>query len=169
MDALDAIVTRKSIRKYKKDPVDEKTIKTLLTAAMSAPSAGNQQCWRFVVVTDRPTLEALATVHPYANPLKEAPLAVLVCGELETELHSGFWEQDCAAATQNLLVAATALGLGSVWLGCHPRAERVKGIQKLLGIPKTVVPLSLVALGRSNEVKAREDRYDEKKIHYNRW
>jgi nitroreductase len=169
MDAMDAILTRRSIRRFKTDPVDEKTIKALLTAAMSAPSAGNQQCWRFVVITERPTLDALTTIHPYANPLKEAPLAILVCGDMDTELRSGFWEQDCAAATENLLVAATAMGLGSVWLGCHPRADRVKGIQKLLGIPKTIIPLSLIGVGRSNEVKAREDRFDEKKVHYNRW
>jgi nitroreductase len=149
--------------------VDEKSIRTLLTAAMSAPSAGNQQCWRFVVITDRPTLDALTTVHPYANALKEAPLAVLVCADLDNETRSGFWPQDCAAATENLLVAANALGLGTVWLGCHPREDRVRGIQKLLGIPERVVPLSLVAVGRPNEAKATEDRYDEKKVHYNRW
>jgi nitroreductase len=169
MDALDAILARRSIRKFKKDPVDEGTITKLLSAAMCAPSAGNQQCWRFVVVTDRPILDALVAVHPYASPLREAPLAILVCGDQDTELQSGFWEQDCAAATENLLLAATALELGTVWLGCHPRADRVKGIQKVLGIPKTIIPLSLVAVGRSNEVKAKEDRYDEKKVHYNRW
>ncbi|MBN2224610.1 MAG: nitroreductase family protein [Deltaproteobacteria bacterium] len=169
MDALEAILTRRSIRKYKNDPVDEVTIRMLLAAAMSAPSARNQQCWRFVVVTDRPTLEALATVHPYAKTLKEEPLAVLVCGDLDAEQTPDFWVQDCAAATQNLLVAANALGLGTVWLGCHPRADRVRGIQELLGIPKTVVPLSLVAVGRSDEVKGTEDRYDEKKVHYDRW
>jgi nitroreductase len=169
MDAVGAILTRRSIRKFKKDPVDGMSIKTLLAAAMSAPSARNQQPWRFVVITDREILDGLTTVHPYANPLKEAPLAVLICGDTEGLPSEGFWEQDCAAATQNLLIAANALGLGAVWLGCHPRADRVRGIQKLLGIARTVVPLSLIAVGRSNEVKAEEDRYDEKKIHYNRW
>jgi nitroreductase len=169
MDALDAILTRRSIRKYKKDPVDEQAITTLLAAAMSAPSANNQQPWRFVVITDRKTLDALTTVHPYADALKQAPLAVLICGDTERLPSEGFWEQDCAAATENLLVAATALGLGTVWLGCHPRVDRVTGIQRLLGIPKTVVPLSLVAVGVANEKKPKADRYDQRKIHNNRW
>ncbi len=169
MDALDAILTRRSVRKFKKDPVDDKQIKTLLTAAMSAPSAGDQRCWRFVVVTDRETLDGLREYHPYADPVLQAPLAIVVCGDTDMELHADFWEQDCAAATENILIAANALGLGAVWLGCHPRADRVKGIQRHLGIPKRVIPLSLIAIGYSNEVKVREDRYDGKKIHRDRW
>ena len=169
MDALEAILTRRSIRKFKKDPVDEATIRKLLEAAMSAPSARNQQPWRFVVITDRETLIDLTTVHAYAKAVKEAPLAILVCGDLGAEQSAGFWVQDCAAATENILIAANALGLGTVWQGCHPREERVEGIQKLLGIPKTVVPLALVAVGHPDEEKPREDRYDETNIHYDRW
>jgi nitroreductase len=169
MDALDAILTRRSIRKFKKDPVDEGTIKQLLSAAMSAPSARNQQAWCFIVVTDRKVLNDLVTVHPYAKAVKEAPLAILVCGDLGAEQSPGFWVQDCAAATENILIAANALGLGTVWQGCYPREERVRGIQKLLGIPESVVPLSLIAVGRPDEKKAREDRYDEAKVHRDRW
>ncbi len=169
MDTLDAIMTRRSIRKYKSDPVDEKTVRTLLAAAMSAPSAQNQQCWRFVVVDDRKTLDELAVVHPYAKALKEAPLAIVVCGDLEAQKTPDFWVQDCAAATENILVAATSLGLGTVWLGCHPRADRVRGIQELLRIPEAIVPLSLIAVGRPDEKRGREDRFDEAKVHRNRW
>jgi nitroreductase len=169
MDSLDAIMTRRSIRKYKSDPVDEKTVRTLLSAAMSAPSAQNQQCWRFVVVDERKTLNELAVVHPYAKALKEAPLAIVVCGDLDAQKTPDFWVQDCAAATENILVAAAGLGLGTVWLGCHPRADRVRGIQEVLGIPETVVPLSLIAVGRPNETKAREDRFDAAKVHRNGW
>jgi nitroreductase len=169
MDALEAIFTRRSIRKFKEDPVDAGTVKKLLSAAMSAPSAQNQQPWRFVVVTDRALLADLTTVHPYAKALAEAPLAILVCGDLGAERSAGFWVQDCAAATENLLIAAAALGLGAVWQGCYPREDRVRGIQKLLGIPESVVPLSLVAVGYPNETRPREDRYDEAKVHRNRW
>jgi nitroreductase len=169
MDALEAILTRRSIRKYRKDPVDEESIRVLLTAAMSAPSARNQQPWRFVVIREREMLVALTNVHPYAGPLKEAACAVLICGDTKALPSEGFWEQDCAAATENLLVAATALGLGTVWLGCHPREDRVRGIQELLGIPKAVVPLSLIAVGHPDEAKPKTDRYDRKKVHYNRW
>lgn len=169
MDAIEAILTRRSVRRFTKDPVDEESIRQLLAAAMSAPSARNQQPWRFVVVTDRPTLDALTKAHPYAGPLKEAPCAVLICGDTGAPASEGFWEQGCSAATENLLVAATALGLGSVWLGCHPREDRVRGIQDLLGIPREVVPLSLIAVGHPNETRPREDRYDERKVHRNRW
>jgi nitroreductase len=169
MDALEAILTRRSIRKFKDDPVSDNSIRMLLAAAMSAPSARNQQSWRFVVITDRETLVALTTVHPYAGPLKEAPLAILICGDTRDLKSEGFWVQDCAAATENLLTAATALDLGAVWLGCHPRQERVTGIQKLLGIPEKVIPLSLIAVGYPEEEKPREDRYDREKVHYNRW
>ena len=169
MDALEAISRRRSIRKFTNDPVDEGSVRTLLAAAMSAPSANNQQPWRFVVVTDRETLVALTAVHPYSTPLKEAALAVLICGDTEKLPSAGFWEQDCAAATENLLIAATALGLGSVWLGCHPREDRVKGIQRVLGVPETVIPLALVAVGHPNEEKPKADRYDPEKVHYGRW
>jgi len=169
MDTLEAISRRRSIRRFTNDPVDEGTVRTLLAAAMSAPSANNQQPWRFVVVKDRETLVELTTVHPYSTPLKEAALAVLICGDTEKLTSAGFWEQDCAAATENLLVAATALGLGSVWLGCHPREDRVKGIQKVLGIPETVIPLALVAIGHPKEEKSKADRYDPAKVHHDRW
>jgi nitroreductase len=169
MDTMEAIHTRRSIRKFGRDPVGDDTLRALLAAAMAAPSAGNQQAWQFVAITDRAVLDAIPKVHPYAGMLKTAPLAILICGDLREESHAGYWVQDCAAATQNLLLAAHALGLGAVWLGVHPRPDREKGLRELLGLPAEVMPLSLVAIGKPAEKKGHEDRYREDRVHRDRW
>ncbi|MBC7231876.1 MAG: nitroreductase family protein [Chloroflexi bacterium] len=163
MDAMEAILTRRSIRKYTAQPVPDEVIKELLQAAMAAPSARNQQDWYFVVVRNRKTLDELGKAHPYA-PVKGAPLAILVCGDLQREVSKGFWVQDCAAATQNLLLAAHAKGLGAVWCGCYPREERVSALRQVLGLPEHLVPLALVVIGYPAERKSREDRYDPAKV-----
>jgi len=169
MDAMDAIFTRRSIRKYKSTPVDPKIIKELLRAAMTAPSAANQQPWEFVVIDDPRILSRVPECHPYAEMVPQAAAAILVCGDLKRDVHKGFWVQDCSAATENLLLAITAHGLGGVWLGVYPREDRVKGLRKLLGIPEHVVPLALVPIGYPGEKKGRASRYRENRIHKNRW
>lgn len=136
---------------------------------MNAPSARNQQAWRFVVIRERETLLKMTDVHPYAQMLKEATAAIVVCGDLRAETAKGYWIQDCAAATQNVLLAAHALGLGAVWLGVFPRRERVKGVQRLLHLPKDIVPLSIISLGKPGERPVPIKRYDAKKIHQEQW
>jgi len=169
MNALEAIMTRRSIRRYQPTPLTENQFKVLLEAAMAAPSAGNQQPWHFVVVTDRKVLEAITKAHPYAQMLKQAPAAVVVCGELVALKNREFWVQDCAAAVQNILVAATALGLGSCWVGVHPRAEREAGIRGVFDFPDNVTPLAVVALGYADEEKGPVMRYNEERVHRNKW
>ncbi len=174
MDAMDAILSRRSIRKYTDQAVPEEMIKTLLAAAMSAPSVGNRQPWRFVVIDDRKTLVEITTFHPYSAMLKEAPAAILVCFdeqlvELEVARKEPWWVQDCSAATENLLIAAQATGLGAVWLGVHPIEERVSGFRKLLGIPEHITPFSMISIGYPAEQKPPADRYDSSRIHHNRW
>ncbi len=169
MDAMEAIMTRRSIRRYTGTPVPEALITQLLEAAMAAPSAGNQQPWQFVVIDDRELLDAIPELHPYSQMLKEAPLAILVCGDTRLARHSGYWVQDCSAATQNLLVAARALGLGSVWLGCYPNEERVAGLRRLLGLPDEVIPMALIALGYPAEEKGAAQRYNPERVHHNTW
>ena len=169
MEIMEAILTRRSIRKYTRKPVGKDLLRDLLTAAMSAPSAGNQMAWHFVVITDRKLLEAIPRVHPYAQMLAGAAAAVLVCAELGLEKHKGYWVQDCSAATQNLLLAAHGKGLGAVWLGLHPAEERVAAIKELLGLPEGVMPLSLVAIGYPAEKKSKEDRFDPARVHVNKW
>jgi nitroreductase len=166
---VDTIRNRRSIRKYTPQPVPQELVTRLLEAAMSAPSAGNEQPWEFIVITDREVLQAITKIHPYSQMLKEAPLAVVVCGNLEREKYPGFWVEDCSAATENILLEAEDIGLGGVWLGVYPHDERVKGLAELLGLPSSVVPLSIVALGYPAEKKPPAERFDPSRVHTNRW
>ena len=166
---MDIILSRRSIRKYTSQPVSDELIKEILKAAMAAPSAGNEQPWHFIVIKDRAILDEIPKIHQYTHMLKEAPAAILVCGDERLERFKGFWVQDCSAATQNILLACQAKGLGSVWCGIYPVAERVQAFQKLLGIPAEVKPFSLVALGYPAEEKEPANRYNEERVHYNKW
>lgn len=167
MDALEAIFTRRSIRRYTDKTVSEKDLKTILEAGMNAPSANNQQPWHFVVINSRDKLNAITEVHPYSQMLKQAPAAIIVCGD--TNVSSSYWQQDCSAATENILLAARALGLGTVWLGVYPREDRTAAISKLFGLPKNVKPLCVIALGHPAEEKGRVSRFDAGRIHKNNW
>jgi len=169
MDAIETILTRRSIRAYTGQPIPAELVELLLKAAMQAPSAGNQQAWQFVVLTDRLRLNALAEVLPYGKMLTTAPLSIVVCGDLAIEKSKGYWVQDCSAATQNILLAAHSLGLGAVWLGVYPREERVRDVRKALGIPETVTPLCAIAVGYPAEQKPRTDRYNAERVHTDGW
>jgi nitroreductase len=134
---------------------------------MAAPSASNRTPWHFIVVTGRETLNRLAEAHRYAKMLYEAPLCISVCGD--QGVSERFWVQDCSAATENLLLAVTALGLGAVWCGVHPSQERVKDISTILGIEAPFVPLNLIAIGRPAEMKEPHTQYDEGRVHREKW
>lgn len=166
---MKTIFNRSSIRKYTSRPVTDEQIQQLLKAAMSAPSAGNEQPWEFVVIKERKILSAIPKFHPYSLMLYEASVAILVCGDLSREKYSGYWVQDCSAATENILLQAVDLGLGAVWLGIHPNEERVSGMRKLLNIPEAFVPFSLVSVGYPAEQKEPSDRFDSSRIHYDTW
>jgi nitroreductase len=170
MEALEAILTRRSIREYTQQAVPEELVQELLAAAMQAPSAGNQQPWHFVLVDQRGQLEALAGVLRFGKMLKSAPLAVVVCADLAALPHRGFWVQDCSAAAQNLLLAAHALGLGGVWLGVYPLEERVAALQRILGLPEQVTPLCIISLGYpAARPEPPERRFDPARLHRNQW
>jgi len=166
-DLIQTILARRSIRKYAAEPVGEQAIQRLLEAAMAAPSASNRKPWQFVVVTERETLDALAEAHPHGKMLFEAPLCISVCGDL-TEMERN-WVQDCSAATENLLLAAVALGLGTVWLGVYPRDERVSSVRPILGLPDHIIPLNLVSIGHPAEQKPPRTQYDESRVHRGGW
>ncbi|MBN1878385.1 MAG: nitroreductase family protein [Anaerolineae bacterium] len=167
MDALEMLFTRRSIRRYTDDPVSEDMIKTILDAGMNAPSANNRQPWHFVVVTEREKLDSIMQVHPYSQMLSQAPVAIVVCGD--TTISSHYWTQDCSAATENILLAARALGLGTVWLGVHPQEDRSAGVSRLFNLPDTIQPLCIIALGYPAEEKGHVDRYKEERVHKNVW
>ncbi|NLV91675.1 MAG: nitroreductase family protein [Firmicutes bacterium] len=166
---MEFILTRRSIRKYTAEPVAPEDVEDLLRAAMSAPSARNEQPWHFIVITEQEVKEALMEMHPYAKMLVEAPVAILVCGDKTLETSPGYWMIDCSAATQNILLAAHSKGLGAVWLGVYPRQERMEPFAKLMGLPEHVIPFSLVALGHPAEEKPPADRFNPERIRYNRW
>ena len=169
MEAYQAILTRRSIRAYTDQPVSEELVHKLLVAAVSAPSAGNGQPWHFVVITERSLLNALAELLPFGKMLRQAPLAIAVCGDAKGQPREGYWVQDCSAATENLLLAAHALGLGGVWLGVYPREDRVAGVRRILAIPERVTPLNVLAIGYPVEPGGPVDRYSEDRVHRNGW
>ena len=168
MDTMEAIFTRRSIRKYTKQPVSDEVLKELLEAAMYAPSAGNRQPWCFIVINDRKILDKIPEYHPYAQMLKEAPVAILVCCEQGLQMGE-HGVQDCSAATQNMLLAAHAKGLGAVWLGVYPAEPRVSDIKNLLNLPEHIMPISLVSIGYPAEQKSQPNRYKADRVHYNQW
>ncbi len=169
MEAIEAILSRRSVRRYTDQPVSDEIIKELLRAAMSAPSAGNEQPWHFIVINEHKILIEIPKHQPYSNMLKDAPLAILVCGDEKLDHGDGYWVQDCSAATENLLIAINAKGLGGVWLGVYPIEKRVIAIRKLLNIPEHIIPFSLIALGYQIQKLPTVDRYKSERIHYNKW
>jgi len=169
MDALNALLTRRSIRKYTSQAIPEEIIKKLLNAGMHAPTARNLQPWHYVIIDKREMLDKLSIAHPYAKMLKEATLAILVCGDKHIQEAEGYIIQDCSAATQNIMLAAHTLGLGSVWLGMYPREERMQKVSGLLDIPDHILPVALIAIGYPDEQKDAPDRYKTERVHWNKF
>lgn len=167
MDTIECIYQRRSIRKFKEDPVDEGLIDQLLQAAMAAPSACNKQPWAFYVVYNQEKREALRKVSKYSN--HQAPLAIVVCGNIKRSLSTkanDFWIQDCSAATENILLASTALGLGSLWCGIYPVKSSIQRIKTILGLPKEMIPLGLIYIGYPDEVKLARTQYATSFVHH---
>jgi len=172
MDAMDVIFTRRSVRKYKDEEIDDKTIEKLIDAGVSAPSAGNQQPWHFIVLDtqkDKSTVNKIQSFHPNAKFISQSNKIIIICGDLDLEKFKGYWILDCSAATQNILLAARALGLGSCWCGVYPREDRIENFKKLFSLPKSVIPFSLISLGYTSEKQEKIDRYDKERIHYSKW
>ncbi len=166
---MNSIFERRSIRKYTDQVVTDDMVTQLLKAAMYAPSAGNQQSWEFIIVKNKETLLKITEVHPYSQMLKEVGVAIVVCGNLQKEKFKDYWVQDCSAATQNILLAAHAAGLGTVWLGVYPVADRVNGVKEILSLPEDVIPLSIIPIGFPAEKKVVNDRFNETYIHHEKW
>ncbi len=169
-DILTHIKARRSIRKFTDQPIEEGAITALLEAAMAAPSASNRQPWEFVVVTDADLLGRLRARLVLGR--YRAPLAVCVCGNLHRTWPGSaqsFWVQDCSAAAQNILLASTGLGLGSVWVGVHPVRLFVRGVADVLNLPAHLVPLALIWVGHPAEGKPPRTQYDRRRVHWQRY
>jgi nitroreductase len=171
-ETIRSITGRRSIRRYKPTPVDKPTIETLLKAGAAAPSAHNRQPWEFIVITERPILDQLANEHPYAKMLRQAPLCIIVCGNRDRFCSADeeeFWIQDTSAVTQNILVAAQSLGLGTVWCGVTPRPHIVQMVSRVVGLPRGIVPLCLIAVGYPDEDPPVKNKWRDERIHWNKW
>ena len=165
------IFSRRSIRVYSPGSIAEETVMRLLEAAMAAPSAMTKDPWRFVVVREQAALKALAEALPGGKMLATATLAVVVCGDLEAafERQLSFLLQDCSAATENLLLAAHALGLGACWVGVHPSEAAVRRLKELFRLPALVIPMAVVSLGLPGEELAPRTRYKPEHVHIEKW
>ena len=136
---------------------------------MTAPSAWNQQPWHFIIIKERKLLDKITEFHEYAQMCKQASAAILVCYEPKLATLKDMGEQDCSAATQNILLAAHALGLGAVWCGVYPREPKMRGFIKLLNIPKDIIPFSLVPIGYPAQKSGKVDRYKKERVHVDKW
>ena len=165
--AINNIMTRTSIRQYTNEPVSKADIETMLRAGMAAPTAVNKQPWHFVAVTNK---EKLAELAGRRGMLKQAGVAIVVCGNLDKAMQGKaqeFWIQDCSAATENILLAANALGLGAVWTGCYPMEDRGAEVSKVLKLPETIVPLCVIAIGHPAEQPTPKDKWKPENVSYN--
>lgn len=170
--AIHNIMTRVSVREFTGEKISEAQIDTLLRAAMSAPSAINKQPWAFIVVTDEDKIAALGEALPYSRCSNKPAVAIIPCGDLSKAIEgemANFWINDVSAATENLLLAAHAMGLGAVWTGLHPDLNRAKLVQEMLGLPEHIIPLCVVPVGVPAEQPEVKDKYKPENIHYNQW
>lgn len=167
MELQEVLQRRRSIRKYTQEPVSKEDIDLLMHAAMSGPSACNKTPWEFYVITDEAVLEKLRNASRYSKIY--APLAIVVCGSLSRALPSQlapYWIQDCSAATENILLAATDLGLGTVWCGIHPQKRAEERVREALGLTEKHIPLNIIYVGHPDQVQEPRDQYKESYIHY---
>lgn len=166
---MEAILKRHSIRSFSSKPVDGATVEKIMHAAMAAPSAMGSRPWHFIVISDRDKLNAMTEIHPYSQMLTQAQCAILVCGDIEAESLPEFFQQDCAAATENILIAATDLGLGSVWVGLYPNEKYRRDFKELFQLPDSIEPFALVPLGLPNHPLQASDRFVASRVHANSW
>ncbi|CAG34811.1 nitroreductase family protein [Desulfotalea psychrophila] len=168
MELFEALHVRRSCRSFLDKPVSDSDIEKILRAAMAAPSAGNQQSWRFVVVRDKKKLATIKEIHPYAAVVVGAPLALLVCGEV-TGRWPMYWSQDCSAATQNMLLTVRELGLAAHWLRVYPNPGRMASFREAFAIPAEARPFAVIPIGYSGTPVEFKDRFKPEFIHYESW
>lgn len=169
--AYENILTRVSVRRYTTQPVSDQIISAILHAAMSAPSGVNKQPWEFIVVDDKELLAQLAEALPYAKMAAHAPVAIVVCGNKDRTLPGEdkvLWEQDCSAASENILLAAHALGLGGVWTCLYPHADRMDATKRILNIGDRLIPFNLIPIGYPEQPHEPMNKWNPARVHHNR-
>jgi nitroreductase len=169
METLDAIFTRRSIRRYSDKNIPKETVNKILEAGMYAPSAVNKQPWHFIVFSDINTCKAIIEIHKSASMLMEAQKAILICYDEKLQHDEGYGVIDCAAATQNILLASHALGIGACWVGICPRKNRMDGLKTIFKLPVNIIPFAVVSLGYPAETKTKPQRFKSERIHSESW
>jgi nitroreductase len=169
MEALEAILTRRSIRHYTNEKVTDEQISTLLRCAMLAPSAVNKQPWHFIVFRDRLVIKEIIEVHPNASMLTGASVAILVCWDENLQHDTGYGPVDCSAATENILLAAHSIGLGAVWVGIYPRQPRMDAVKKIFKLPDHIHGFSIISIGFPAGKRQQPERFNPERIHFENW
>jgi len=169
MTVFESIFTRRSIRNFTGEVIKDSDLSTIIKAGCYAPSAENKQPWHFVIIKDKLTLEKISKNHPRAKMLTQAGCGIVVCGDKNIQSQVGFLVEDCSAAIENMLLAANGLGLGTVWCGLYPMTQFTKPMKVNLNLPTQIIPIGLVVVGYPNEEKGIVYRYDEKKVHFEKW
>jgi nitroreductase len=169
MEVLDAIYTRRSIRRYSEKKIDDEMVNKILQAAMYAPSAVNKQPWHFIIFEDKNTYDAIIQVHKSSEMLAGAQKAIVICYDVNLQHDEGYGVIDCSAATENILLAAHALGLGACWIGICPRQNRIEALKQIFNLPENIIPFSVVSLGYPAEDKKHPERFRKDRIHYEKW
>ncbi len=167
---INNILKRTSVRSYEDRAVESEKVEKLLRAGMAAPTAVNKQPWHFIVVTDKNQLQKLSEANPNAGMAAKAPLAIVVCGDMDKALEGDareFWVQDCSAATENILLAATGMGLGAVWTGTYPSKERCAAVADVLRLPDTLIPLNTIVIGYPDTEPTPKDKWKKENVSYN--
>lgn len=165
------ILTRSSVRKYQPCDIDKDTIKGILQCAMAAPTAVNMQPWKFIAITDQKVKEEISDKLPNAKMAKEASFVVIVCGlpGKDDTFSKDYWLQDCSAASENLLLAAHALGYGAIWTGVYPKEDKIKIVREILAIPDDIIPLNIIPVGKPEGLNEPKNKYHEDNIHWESW
>lgn len=162
---MDVIFKRNSIRSYKSEKVNEEDLKRILRAGMAAPSAENKDPWEFVFTTKREKLDEIATKHPHAKMVKEAPLCIAICANTNKQPNEGYYIQDCSAAIENMLLEAEVLGLGGVWIVGYPHEDLMEIIREIFKLPSNINPIAMISIGYPDEFKHNITEYDESIVH----
>jgi nitroreductase len=169
MEALDAILTRRSIRRYSDKKITDETVNKILEAGMYAPSAVNKQPWHFIVFSEKQKCIAITEIHKSASMLMEAQMAILICYDEKLQHDEGYGVIDCSAATENMLLAAHALGLGACWVGICPRKNRMDGLKNIFGMPENIIPFAIISLGYPAETRTTLKRFNIGRVHKEKW
>lgn len=167
---LETIFNRRSIRRYSPEPLSREMLELLVRAGMYAPSGKNKRSWQFIVCDERNVIDKIRDVHPYGAMLENCPACIFICGDRNAESSKNYFLEDCAAATQNILLAAKSLGLGTCWLGVRPsETEMIHKYQEMFNLPENIIPFNFIAVGTPAMETQMPDRFEEEKLHWNMW